>query len=78
MADYLEMDLKDFREKYVRRDKAGLVLKGAAAKACCFWIERRCVIYPVRPAQCRTFARPADGRPGAVRSSVQMRLPSLQ
>ena len=59
-AAYLGMDLEVFSREYVRRAEGRFSLRERKTKGeylCCFFNpdERRCLIYPVRPTQCRTF-----------------------
>jgi Fe-S-cluster containining protein len=60
IADYLDMEPKDFSEKYVREIYGKLSLKERnipGDQSCVlFDIEKeRCTIYPVRPEQCKTY-----------------------
>lgn len=55
IAQWLEMPVRIFRNRYLTRDEDGepvLTLKPNGD--CIFWREG-CTIYPVRPRQCRTF-----------------------
>lgn len=59
-AAYLQMAPEDFTREYVRRAEGRFSLqerKSDGEYLCCFFNpdERRCLIYPVRPNQCRTF-----------------------
>ena len=55
IMEYLEVDKKEFKRKFTDWFLfLGRVLK-LDAEGCCFLIDGRCIIYPVRPIQCRTF-----------------------
>lgn len=72
IADYLKLTPGQVRKKYIRR--AGLrttIIEQAGTNDCIFLRkvegQKRCVIYPVRPSQCRSWpfwpgnlARPGD------------------
>ncbi|MFQ6036966.1 MAG: YkgJ family cysteine cluster protein [Sedimentisphaerales bacterium] len=60
IANYLKITTAELRHKFLRR--AGLrttIIEHHATKDCIFLQEsggqRRCIIYPVRPSQCRTW-----------------------
>ncbi|MDD5063863.1 MAG: YkgJ family cysteine cluster protein [Phycisphaerae bacterium] len=60
IADFLKVEPKQLRQKYLRR--VGLrttIIEQSATKDCIFLRridgQRRCMIYPVRPSQCRTW-----------------------
>jgi Fe-S-cluster containining protein len=60
IADFLRLSVEQLRQKYLKR--VGLrttVVEQAGSKDCMFLQrvneEKRCVIYPVRPSQCRTW-----------------------
>ena len=56
IAEHLDLSLGAFTRRYVRQvgDRYSLVDRGG--QDCVFWDRRSgCEIYPVRPAQCRTF-----------------------
>ncbi len=60
-AEYLKISPKTFREKFVRRVGVRMsLLEHPKTKDCIFLADlgagrRGCVIYPVRPLQCRTW-----------------------
>lgn len=54
MAEFLGLDDREFARRYVRRVNQGLSLIELSGGNCVFY-ENGCKIYPVRPAQCRTF-----------------------
>ncbi|MEI7542839.1 MAG: YkgJ family cysteine cluster protein [bacterium] len=55
IIDYLEISKADFKKKFTDWFLfLGTVLK-LDAEGCCFLIDGRCIIYPVRPLQCKTF-----------------------
>ena len=55
VAAFLTMDYQDFRQFFLRRidDKTALVDR--EQDVCVFLEDGRCLIYAVRPQQCRTF-----------------------
>lgn len=61
MADYLDMELDEFAQSYLRKVGHRYSLREKILSeddyACIFFDEtkERCTIYPVRPRQCRTF-----------------------
>ena len=56
MAEHFELSPEEFEEKYLRRYWAQVfVLDFPEEEPCMFIGENGCEIYPVRPAQCRTF-----------------------
>ena len=61
IAQYLDMELENFAKIYLKKvgHRYSLVEKklGEDDYACIFFDEKemRCLIYPVRPLQCRTF-----------------------
>ncbi len=55
IMEYLAVCKKEFRKRFTDRFFLfGRVLK-LDAEGCCFLVESRCVIYEVRPMQCRSF-----------------------
>lgn len=59
-AAFMRMALEDFIREFIRRAEGRFSLQERISRGeylCCFFNpdERRCLIYPVRPAQCRTF-----------------------
>lgn len=56
IADYLGLSVKVFGKRYLRyvSGRYSLLEKGPNFD-CIFLKDKRCEIYPVRPAQCRTF-----------------------
>jgi uncharacterized protein len=60
IAEFLKMPVKDLRRRYVERvGSRTTIVEDLQTKDCIFLQtlegERRCVIYPVRPTQCRTW-----------------------
>lgn len=56
IAGFLAMPVEAFTRRYVRLVEGRLSLIEKQNTDCVFWErERGCTIYPVRPAQCRTF-----------------------
>lgn len=60
VAEFLKMPVGEFRREYLRR--VGLrttIIEHSATKDCIFLRQiegkKKCVIYPVRPNQCRTW-----------------------
>ncbi len=54
IAKFLELDRKDFSRRYVRTVGSRHSLEEKPGGDCIFW-EDTCLIYPVRPPQCRSF-----------------------
>jgi Fe-S-cluster containining protein len=56
IAEYLKLSPEDFTRKYVRRVGTRLSLIEKPNYDCIVWDEQKgCIIYEVRPLQCRTF-----------------------
>jgi Fe-S-cluster containining protein len=56
IADFLDEDVDLVRAVYTRPGQRGLTLREKANGDCVFYERGRgCLIYPVRPAQCRTW-----------------------
>jgi uncharacterized protein len=60
IANYLKMSVEPFRKKYTRRlGNRTTLLENPTNKDCVFLQpvgdKKRCLIYPVRPNQCRTW-----------------------
>ncbi len=57
MAEYLAMDVGDFREKFILKAQKDDIfeLNSYENGDCIFLEEGRCQVYPVRPVQCRTY-----------------------
>lgn len=57
MADALGLTAKEFRATYARRVGLRLSLKEFPGGDCVLWggNDRGCLVYPVRPIQCKTF-----------------------
>ena len=60
IATFLEMSLKDFKEEYLFKNgyKFSIKERIVGGSHDCIFFDRKingCGIYPVRPAQCRTF-----------------------
>ena len=54
IARFLELDLSTFRKRFTVLDEGNRALR-MDTPDCPFLAGKRCKIYPVRPAQCRTF-----------------------
>jgi len=54
-AQYLGMDVLDFCSTYLAEYDQGFSLREAAGGDCCMLRDGRCLIYPARPLQCRTW-----------------------
>lgn len=56
MADFLNITIKDFSRKYLRRvGNRYSLLERSKTYDCVFLKDKKCEVYPVRPTQCRTF-----------------------
>jgi Fe-S-cluster containining protein len=60
IADYLEIPVRELREKYLKRiGMRHSIVENKATRNCIFLErigdEKKCRIYPVRPNQCRTW-----------------------
>ena len=56
MAEFLGISAESFTRRYVRLAKGRLSLVEKEDADCVFWeAGLGCVVYPVRPVQCRTF-----------------------
>jgi Fe-S-cluster containining protein len=57
IADFLSIPLDLFVRKYIRQkdNKYSLIEKRQQNFDCCFLQGKKCLIYPVRPRQCKTF-----------------------
>ena len=56
IAKFLGQPLREVRELYARKTRGKITLRERANGDCVFWDKKQgCTIYPVRPAQCRTW-----------------------
>ena len=56
ISKYLKISKEEFLKKYVRTVGSDLsLLEKANSYDCIFLKDKKCTIYPVRPAQCRTY-----------------------
>lgn len=56
MAAHLGEHVEKFRKRYVRNHNDPLLLKERSDGSCVFLDKKdKCMVYPVRPAQCRTY-----------------------
>lgn len=57
MAEYLAMPIDLFVRKHIRQrdNRYALIEKKTENFDCIFLHDRKCLIYPVRPHQCKTF-----------------------
>ena len=57
MAEYLDISLSLFKRKYVRQkdNKYALVELRARNYDCIFLRDNKCIVYPVRPKQCKIY-----------------------
>lgn len=56
MAAFLEISLREFKQKYVRRvGQRHSLLESKQSYDCIFLKENKCQVYGARPTQCRTF-----------------------
>ena len=56
IAEYMDLSVEDFSEKYVRRvGKRYSLTEQPDSYTCTLLKNKLCSIYPVRPKQCRTF-----------------------
>jgi uncharacterized protein len=56
MAEYFKLSEEEFIEKYILKYFGGVYRLNCDEEAPCMFLEETgCGIYPVRPAQCRTF-----------------------
>ena len=57
LAEHLELELRAFRRRYTFTDEYGWTQLRTTGERCVFLDADtgRCLVYPVRPTQCRTF-----------------------
>jgi len=56
IADYLNLTIKEFSSRYLRRVQGRLsLLELPKSYDCIFLKDKKCQIYSVRPTQCRTY-----------------------
>lgn len=55
IAEYLSLDYQEFLKHFTRQIDDELTLMDGENEACVFLENHRCLIYPKRPKQCRTF-----------------------
>lgn len=55
MAEHLKVSLPYFYSAYVRTTGDGPSLRERSHGDCVFFMSGKCVVYPVRPTQCRTY-----------------------
>lgn len=56
IAQFLNLTIKEFSQRYLRRVKGRLsLLEMPKTFDCIFLKDKKCQIYSVRPTQCRTF-----------------------
>jgi Fe-S-cluster containining protein len=56
LAAFRGEPVREFRELYTRKARGRVTLREKANNDCVFWDKGRgCTVYPVRPAQCRTW-----------------------
>lgn len=56
MAAYLGEKVNEFRKVYTHKARGSISLREKANGDCVFWeAGKGCTVYPVRPAQCRTW-----------------------
>ncbi len=55
IAEFLGIKVVNFRKQYVRKECGKLSLVEKPSRDCIFLTDKKCLIYPVRPAQCRTW-----------------------
>lgn len=57
MAEYLKLPINQFKRRYLRQKNGryALIELPSMNYSCVFLQDNRCTVYPVRPAQCRTF-----------------------
>lgn len=55
IADYLKLSVKDFSKRYLRYVNGRYALVEKKNYDCIFLKDKKCMVYPVRPTQCRTF-----------------------
>jgi len=55
LARHLALDLNDFGRRYLRRVGKDLALLDGAGDDCVFLRDKQCLVYELRPAQCRSF-----------------------
>ena len=55
ISGYLKISVPEFEKKYTRRIGSQSALTDKDENACIFLEKHKCLIYPVRPGQCKTF-----------------------
>ena len=56
IAEFLDLTINEFSQKYLRRVKGRLsLIELPKTYDCVFLKDKKCQIYPVRPTQCRTY-----------------------
>ena len=55
ISSFLNLTEEDFLKKYTRSTYSRIALKEFANYDCIFLKEKKCLIYSVRPLQCKTF-----------------------
>lgn len=56
MANFLDLSIAEFSRLYVRRVNGRLsLIENSKTYDCVFLKDKKCILYTVRPTQCRTF-----------------------
>jgi len=55
ISKYLKLSIEDFLKRYTKKDGKKIFLIDREINDCIFLEDDKCQIYPVRPAQCKTF-----------------------
>jgi len=55
ISKFLKISRDEFLHRFTKKIHGRLVLADYSGKDCIFLDEHKCLIYPVRPVQCRTF-----------------------
>lgn len=55
ISGHLKLSFEEVHHRYVRMDAQGFGIREREDGACIFWAEDGCLIYPVRPLQCRLY-----------------------
>jgi len=57
IADFLKIDIEDFKKDFLKKEKYRYTIKEVKIKKeyHCIFFNKGCQIYPVRPKQCKTY-----------------------
>jgi Fe-S-cluster containining protein len=55
IATYLEIDEAEMKRDRLTHDHGTWVIKVTRRRKCCFYVDKKCTVHPIKPQQCKSY-----------------------